>query len=253
MSASAVTRVSLKKRLFQVAWPALYVVLIAGKWLYSVGLSYRFQMEWGSLPMPEWFDHEYDLAFFPRWRKSHFFERGVYLQEILRKNDVVLDLCCGDGSVTALFIAPEVLRVVGVDFDPHAIAAAKGKFAGYSNVSFQVEDIRSLKVAKSEFDVVTWDAAIEHFTQEEMNAIFASIRSVMKPGGLLAGSTVAKQAHVQHHDHEFEFDTPTELQTFLGGHFKNVTVWERVHEDRTSYYFRCDDGATDLRARARSV
>ncbi len=65
------------------------------------------------------------------------------------------------------------------------------------------------------FDVVTWDAAIEHFTQAEMAAIMAGIQGALVPGGILHGSTVQKSDSWQHHEHEYEFETAAELHTFL--------------------------------------
>jgi len=240
-----------KKILFLIGWPLFFVLTAIGNFLYQAGMKYRFQMDWGSLPTPEWFDHEYDLAFFPRLRKAHFFERGVYLQEMLKKSYRVLDLCCGDGSVTALFISPHVESVVGVDFDKSAIASAQRRYSGFSNTSFRQVDIRNLPFKPSEFDFVTWDTAIEHFTQQEMDNIFGSIRSLLKSDGVLAGSTVARQEHLQHHDHEYEFESTAELETFLKRYFKNVYVWERPHADRRNFYFRCTDA--DLNLKARSV
>jgi ubiquinone/menaquinone biosynthesis C-methylase UbiE len=240
---------SLKKLVFRAAWPFFFALKKVGKSLYSLGLNYEFQKDWGSFPNPEQFNHEMSLAFFPSWRLPHFFERGVYVQELLKPDYQVLDLCCGDGSVTALFIAPKVAGVVGVDFDEKAVKMARSKYSRFSNVSFRQGDIRGLEFPAGQFDLVTWDGAIEHFTQEEMDKIFGSIRRVLKGGGTLAGSTVAKQEFVQHHDHEFEFETLAELKTFLGRYFRNTYVWERKHSDRLSFYFRCSDEPKPLESR----
>lgn len=243
-------KLSAKKKIFYLFWPFLLLLKSFGRALYLLGLKYEFLLDWGCFPNPEWFDHDYDLAFFPTWRKPHFFERGVYLQEVLKPSDTVLDLCCGDGSVTALFVSPKVKSVVGVDFDASAISAAKQKYGNFSNLSYRQMDIRTLDFPAQSFDLVTWDAAIEHFTQIEMDQIFSSIKKVLKPNGMLAGSTIAKQDHLQHHDHEHEFESTQELQQFLSRYFPHVYVWERAHDDRVNFYFRCATNNADLSVRS---
>ena len=234
---------SWKKIFYRFCWPPFFISKKMGWLFYRAGLRYEFRKDWSSRPTPEWFDHEFDLAFFPEWRKPHFFERGVYLQEVLRPNDSVLDLCCGEGSVSALFIAPSAQRVVGVDFDETAIARARRKYSHFVNLEFQRADIRELSFAPASFDLVSWDAAIAHFTKPEMDRIFGSIRTVLKGAGILAGSTVAQMDHQQHFYHEYEFRTLTELSTFLLGYFPHVQVWERKHPGRTNFYFRCSGEA----------
>lgn len=233
-----------------ITWPFFAVLAAVSRFTYKGALKVRFRSEWDRPPTPEWFDHEYDLAFFDRWRRPHFFERGVYLQEVLKPGMYVLDLCCGDGSVTALFIAPIAECVVGVDFDASAIRAAKRKYGRFQNIRFDVQDIRKLSVPPMNYDVIAWDAAIEHFTQDEVIAIMASIRRSLKPGGLLVGSSIAKSDHIQHHDHEHEFNGVADMRAFLERHFKNVVTWDRKHSDRTSLYFRCSDADRDLLARS---
>jgi hypothetical protein len=56
---------------------------------------------------------------------------------------------------------------------------------------------------------------------------------------VLHGSTVQKGETKQHHEHEYEFETSAELATFLRRFFPHVVVWERIHDDRFSLYFRC--------------
>ncbi|MCO5142629.1 MAG: class I SAM-dependent methyltransferase [Oligoflexia bacterium] len=231
-------QISKKKIILLLPWPIFFLLKVIGRFLYFLGLKYQFVLDWGSYPNPEWFDHEFDLAFFTKWRKPHFFERGVYLQELLKKEMCVLDLCCGDGSVTALFIAPKVTRAIGVDFDPKAIQTARSKYGEIKNLEYQVADIRNLQFPSASFDAVTWDAAIEHFTEKEIREILSSIQRVLKPNGFLMGSTIAKQDFLQHHDHEFEFSTKVELESFLKKYFSSVYVWERSHDDRRNFYFR---------------
>lgn len=235
-------RNKLKKLALTSIWQAFLPISISARKLYELGATLEFKKDWGTYPNPEWFNHQLDFVFFPKNRQPHFFERGVYASEVVRDKRV-LDICCGDGSVAALFLSPLAKHVLGVDFDPDAIAAAQKRWAEHSNCEFRTMDIRKLDLPKGSFDVCTWDAALEHFTQVEMDQIFNSIKSLLTKDGLLHGSTIKRQDSVSHHDHEYEFDSVEELRQFLTRYFRNVSVWERVHPDRVNYYFHCSDSA----------
>jgi 2-polyprenyl-3-methyl-5-hydroxy-6-metoxy-1,4-benzoquinol methylase len=233
-------RNSIKKKVLTSAWLAAWPFTKTAKAVYHLGMNLQFHKDWGASPSPEWFDHELDFVMFPQRRIVHFFERGVYASEIV-EGKRVLDLCSGDGSVSALFIAPLAKSVLGVDFDKSAVDYANKKWEKFSNCSFQVQDIRNPKIKKGAFDVCLWDAAIEHFTQEEMVQILTSIKSALTQDGVLHGSTNKKSEIKGHHEHEYEFETLEELKKLVSKYFKHVKVWQREHSDRTNFYFRCSD------------
>jgi 2-polyprenyl-3-methyl-5-hydroxy-6-metoxy-1,4-benzoquinol methylase len=221
-------------------WASTLPVTRAAKHVYSLGMYLELAKDWWFPPNPEWFNHELDIALFTHKKVAHFFERGVYASEVTRGKRV-LDLCCGDGSVSALFIAPEASEVLGIDFDRNAIAHANRVWSSAKNARFETMDIRNLQVPEASFDVVLWDAAIEHFTQDEMKRIVGEMKRALVPNGLLHGSTIKRLDRTQHHEHEYEFETIGEMREFLAQFFKFVITWERVHPDRTTFYFRCSD------------
>src|SRR5579859_4090802 len=57
----------------------------------------------------------------------------------LNKNDVLLDICCGNGLLTDK-LAASVARIYGVDFAEGLIEVAKSKNR-HANVSYEVGDI----------------------------------------------------------------------------------------------------------------
>jgi 2-polyprenyl-3-methyl-5-hydroxy-6-metoxy-1,4-benzoquinol methylase len=231
---------ALAKPVLKAAWLVAAPMAAISRRVYQLSKQIEFAKDWRVPPHPEWFDHEFDLAFFARERRPHFFERGVYASEVC-DGKRVLDLCCGDGSVAALFLSPLARDVLGVDFDPKAIEHARRKWSSIGNLRFQVMDIRAMPASGYTFDAIVWDAAIEHLTLEEMTPILQRLKGYLAPGGALHGSTVKRQERLQHHDHEHEFDSLEEMKTLLAQHFKHVTTWERVHPDRTAFYFRCSD------------
>jgi SAM-dependent methyltransferase len=228
------------KGLFQLGWPFVYALKKLSRWTYLFSLRYEFNKDWRYPPNPEWFDHELDLAFFPTWKKPHFFEKGVYFQEILKPEMRVLELCCGDASTAALFMAPMAKEILAVDLDPTAIAAARTKYGKTSNLSLEVMDICELPQFPQKFDLIAWDGAIAPIPTEKLGSVFKGIRSNLAPGGILAGSTLAKRrGEPSHQGYDFKFEQLGELETLLKREFNSVKVWERKHQDRTSFYFRC--------------
>lgn len=89
-----------------------------------------------------------------------------------------------------------------------------------------------------------WDAAIEHFTQDEISQIMFNIKSNLAPDGILSGYTIkeSESGHKHLHQHEYEFHDKEDLARFLTPKFKNVHVFETIFPERTNLYFYATDG-----------
>lgn len=199
-------------------------------------------VEWGS-DNPEYFNHHLDVHYL--WRKtgnSLPMERGVHSSLALRGNGKTLDLACGDGFFTNYFYALKSKEVVGIDFDKGAIQEANRNRI-LSNTRFILGDIRS-DIPDGPFDNIVWDAAIEHFTEDEIAKLVSRIKTVLKPDGILSGYTVteASDGHKHLHQHEYEFHDKADLARFLRPHFKKVHVYETTFPNRTNLYFYATDG-----------
>jgi len=96
----------------------------------------------------------------------------------------VLDLCCGTGWCTQR-ISEVAKSVTGVDNDKDAIEFAEIKYGG----KFLVMDALDLKFHNDTFDTVILREAIEHFSGQETHKLFEEITRVLKPNGLLFGTT----------------------------------------------------------------
>jgi SAM-dependent methyltransferase len=200
-----------------------------------------FKAQWALKPEPEWFDHSIDL--FLQWQRDRnpmWLERGVYGALALKGGDV-LELACGDGFNSKNFYSLRSRRVVACDFDATALQTATRK-NGAPNVEFVLADIRT-QMPQGKFDNVVWDAAIEHFTPEEIAAIMANIKSRLSPDGVLSGHTIVERAGgKQLHTHEYEFQDMADLHRFLKPHFQNVKVFETLYPGRHNLYFWASDG-----------
>lgn len=209
----------------------------------SAAHHFQLNVDWG-VDNPEFFEHHLDQYY--SWRKTRNslpWERGVNSSLALQatttetSKPTVLSLCCGDGFMDYYFYSLLSESIVAIDFDKDAIATAK-RTNQAPNVTYVLGDIRS-DIPEGEFDNIIWDAAIEHFTQEETAALMGTIASRLKPTGILSGYTLveAEGGHKHLHQHEYEFHDKEDLARFLTPYFRTVQVWSTVFPTRTNLYF----------------
>jgi 2-polyprenyl-3-methyl-5-hydroxy-6-metoxy-1,4-benzoquinol methylase len=210
------------------------------------GHRLQLQSEWHSGTHPEWYDH----LIFQHWlwhesRNPMSWERGIFSMLAMKHGCRVLDLCCGGGFFAHHFFSIRAASVLSVDFDPAAIAHAKTNFQA-SNVEYRCVDIRT-DMPEGEFDNVVWDAAIEHFTQDEVSLILKNIKKRLGLKGILSGYTLLEKTtgkSLSHH--EYEFKSKEELARVFKRFFAHVLVFENVSidylEERGNLYFFASDG-----------
>lgn len=209
-------------------------------------LQYKLEWEWGN-GTPEYFDHHIDAYY--QWhaqRQSFPWERGVYSSLALQATRTdrlprVLELCCGDGFNTYHFYSSQSESIVAMDFDKEAIGTARRNCSA-PNITYRLGDIRT-DMPTGQFENIIWDAAIEHFTEQEITALMESLKERLAPGGIVSGYTIVEPEHGgKHlHQHEYEFHDKADLARFLEPWFANVQVWETVFPTRTNLYFFASD------------
>ncbi len=120
--------------------------------------------------------------------ESHSQSQQKWAKELIQKlrlkgSENVLDIGCGDGKVTAE-IATLVTNgsALGIDNSESMIELAKKKFSGsdYSNLSYQVKDVRSMSYDER-FDVVFSNAAL-HWVKNH-KPVLEKIFKGLKNGG----------------------------------------------------------------------
>lgn len=216
-------------RLLQLYKPVIVYVFeieafISRKWASSAHKR-LYTADWGIPKNPEFFDHHIDLYY--QWQKtraSFWVERGVFGSVALKLNGKVLELACGDGFNTRNFYSLRANNIIACDFDSSAIKTAKRKNQA-PNVEFLLADIRD-NMPEGSFDNIVWDAAIEHFTPDEIIKIMTNIKKRLLPGGVLSGYTIVEEPDKKSlEQHEYEFKDMEDLKRFLTPHFKHVTVF----------------------------
>lgn len=211
--------------------------------------TWNTQRLWGGPQRPpEWFDHRADLYRWSELRNPLWVERGVFSREVMFEGCRVIDLCCGDGFFPYHFYAEIASHVDAVDRDPAAIAHAR-KWHSHPKINYVQMDVVTDDFPGTDYDVITWDAAIEHFSLDQIRIVLKKcVKALKTPGGVLNGYTIIAHSSVKSHpEHQHEFSSATELKDLLAEFFPFVGTMETEYPERHNVYFRAAFDSTRLR------
>ena len=156
-------------------------------------------------------------------------QRAVWLRLRVGTGRDILDLGCRDGTLTRHFALQN--RVVGIDIDVEALAAARNRL-GLSVIAADLNRW-ALPLGSGSFDVVIAGEVLEHVQFPEM--LVSEARRVLRPGGVFLGS-VPNAFRLRNRllflrGRQFETD-PTHLHWYsrhglralLGAHFTGIEL-----------------------------
>ncbi len=192
----------------------------------------------------EWFDHEIDVHW--QWAASQrpmFLERGVLNTLAIRPGARVLEICSGDGFFADRFYSGRAGSVLAVDYNEGALRHAR-RYHRRANIEYRRWDIRE-GVPEGPFDNVIWDAAMHHFTADQVSGILGSIRGSLAAGGVLSGYTVI-EPHEDYAYTRLRFTDSEQLHGLLGAEFAHVSVLETPDALRLNLYFFASDLSSTL-------
>lgn len=117
------------------------------------------------------------------WRDQAWRRAAVRIANV-KPTDVVLDVACGTGDLSAAFLAGGAQRVVGIDFTVNMLRVAQAKRAQRAQpLTYQAGDAMRLPVADSSVDVVSIAFGIRNVAKPEQ--AMAEFARVLRPGGRL--------------------------------------------------------------------
>lgn len=115
--------------------------------------------------------------------RSHLSPDIVALKDLAVSGDSVLDLGCGNGRLSELFVGKKY-NYLGADISEELIKIAKLKYSAAKFV--QLSDPLKLPFDDNSFEIVYCLAVIHHIPGKEYrNAFLTEISRVLKPGGKL--------------------------------------------------------------------
>ncbi|NOU15520.1 MAG: malonyl-ACP O-methyltransferase BioC [Methylococcaceae bacterium] len=150
----------------------------------------------------------------------------------------LMDLGCGTGFLTAELLSDNPRQsMIAVDIAMGMLNATRGKLINHNNVSYVCADAELLPVAASTLDGVVSNLALQWC--RNLEAVFADLKRVIKPGGQLVFSTFGPQtlqelkaawAEVDDYSHVNEFYDVKELEVFLRqAGFRQLQIESRTY------------------------
>jgi len=149
----------------------------------------------------------------------------------------VLDIASGDGLLAEL-LAPHARTIVCVDTSERVVQAARTRLKAFDNVEVQLGDMQNLELGTRQFDLVLLMHALT-YSEAPAKAIAEAAR-VLKPGGRLLATTLAKHAHratVEPFDHRNLGFRETELREFARKAGLKVLSCARITRERRPPHF----------------
>jgi len=137
---------------------------------------------------------------------------------------IVLDIACGEGYGSAV-LAGTADRVYGVDIAPDAIAHARAIYQR-PNLEYLVGECANIPLPDCAVDLVVSFETIEHHTEHE--AMFAEIKRVLRPGGVMVMSSPDKLEYTERSGHANAYHVKElyaeEFQRLVERYFNRVAM-----------------------------
>lgn len=147
----------------------------------------------------------------------------------------VLDVGCGTGYGSHLFVRKGARSVFAIDYSEEAIGYARAHFRNPA-LKYKSMDAQKISGRKNSFDVVFSSENIEHLQEPER--CLEGIRRVLRDGGILVMGTPNKEffspsiegTSNEFHLHEFYYE---DLEKMLKKYFDNVFIFENTFESES--------------------
>lgn len=97
----------------------------------------------------------------------------------IEANETVIDLCCGNGSITEI-LSKKARKVIAIDYSKPLLDSAP---KGLPNVDYLRSDVRKFNFDKFFYDKIIWHFSIQYFTLSESALILQRALTSMKVGG----------------------------------------------------------------------
>lgn len=122
----------------------------------------------------------------------------------LNLNDIIIDLCCGNGLLTRR-LAPIVNKVVGVDFTHSLIKTAK-KYNRHYNIDYLYSDVLCLdtKYLSGSRKIVMYEA-LQHFSSDQMVKLLEKLCMLDSGSFIFLGSIPDKEKLQFYYDTEEKY------------------------------------------------
>ena len=170
---------------------------------------------------------------FPPW-----LNRGFYSREVVRPEDTVLDIGCGNGFFVYFFLSDIASQIDAIDINEKAIRIAK-KHNYDKNIHYYRLDAIKEPFPGNKYDVIIMDSSIMYFKENDMDVLMNKILRCMDDNSLFVGSATMQSLENTDKEHLQTFHTIKDMETFLLKYFTVVSVWSHDEIVYKQVYFRC--------------
>jgi ubiquinone/menaquinone biosynthesis C-methylase UbiE len=156
--------------------------------------------------------------------EAHVKGRARLLQQHIRAEDLVLDVGCGEGVITAA-LAEKNPAITGCDYSAEAIARAQHNFP---RLNFVYSNATRLRFADESFTRVIFSDVAEHLLPQQCRKSLSEIRRVLKRQGQLIMATplTGQMKNTSTYAHLYEY-SEQEMRAVLGDFFEDVQLADK--------------------------
>lgn len=206
----------------------------------------KFRREWIFSKNPQHFENYriflFNLGFSSKPIEPSHFNRGMFVSEMIKSGDTILDICCGDGFFTKRFYGQKSKLIDAIDLDPRAIKMAQNYNNG-KNIRYHLLNANTEPFPQNKYNVIVWNGGICYFTSEQIELMVKKISSSLAEGGIFAGSINTGGGAPEPVQ---MFSSPNEINLFFKPFFKQVelkTASYKIHNGsyRDEVYWRCSN------------
>ena len=139
----------------------------------------------------------------------------------IHPQDIVLDVGCGEGNITES-VMKNCRNIVGIDYSEEALEYLRKRCPSLETIHLSATD---MTFKNNSFDKVICFELLEHLTKLQARTAVANILRILKPGGMLIGSTPLRMTELSQpttYSHIHEYSEP-EFRHLLQD-FKEVVI-----------------------------
>ena len=204
--------------------------------------KFRHDWVWAKEP-PHFSDFEKFENLFENSFSFYAFLKGYYAVDVLKKEDILLDIGTGTGFFPSRFFSSKCKYIDAIDIEKSAIDYAK-KYNYVNNINFIRQDAVNTAFPLKKYNVIVWDGAIGHFNPETTSQMLNKILHSLDKDGIFIGSeSLGSDEGI---DHLQFFENLNDLGVLLKKHFRYVYLKELhypIGSDlafmRKEAYWRC--------------
>lgn len=231
-----------------------FAEFVTVRWLLKIYQS-KFRLDWEySKTPPHFYNHRMGMSQFVLGDKVNgpfAYYRGFYAAQIIKENDRLLDIGCGDGFFTKRFFSAKCLQVDGIDIEPSAIQYAVKENAA-ENVKYHLLDAVEMDFPAPEYDVIVWDGAIGHFSPETLDKVLSKIADSLAVDGVFVGS---ESLGLEGSDHMTRFHELKDFGKLFSKYFSYIELQSQDYRIgngflRSEAYWRCSNQPARLKRMA---